>query len=374
MTFRELADELERLFRRGVNVALDDDAFDVRARRVFRFQFRHNEVYGAFCRSRGVTPDGLGGWREIPPVPTRAFKHLPLVSGPSEEAEVVFRTSGTSRGPDSRGEHAVRDLALYRASLLPNFRAHLLPGGERLPLVSLVPSPEDAPDSSLSYMVGVVDEELAAPGGGFFVRPDTGIAEDELEETLDRLESEGRPVLLAATAFALVHWMDALDRRGRRFRLPAGSRMMETGGYKGRSRELGRAELYAAVEERLGLPAPAVVNEYGMTELLSQFYEPVLREDGGGGATGDPATRRLRAPPWVRTRILDPTTLEPVEPGEPGLLCHVDLANAGSVAAVLTEDVGVRRGDGFRVLGRAEDAEPRGCSLAMDELLAAAGS
>lgn len=379
MTFDELAEELVHLFRRGADAPLDDDVFDRHARRVFRFQFERNPVYGAFCRRRGMTPDRLDHWREIPPVPTRAFKHLRLVSGRPERVEAVFRTSGTSKGPGSRGEHVVRDLHLYRESLLPNFRTNLLPDGAHLPLVSLIPSPEEVPDSSLSHMVGVVDERLAAPGGGYFVDPEEGLDEGPLLDVLSRVEREERPVLLMATAFSVVHCIDALDRRGRRFRLAPGTRMMETGGYKGRSRELGREELYAGIGERLGVPADRIVNEYGMTELLSQFYEPVLRNAGEDpdadlDAGDDLASRRHRPPPWVRTRVLDPTALEPVEPGELGLLCHLDLANLGSVSAVLTEDVGVRSSGGFRVLGRAEDAEPRGCSLAMDELLAASGS
>jgi hypothetical protein len=161
-----------------------------------------------------------------------------------------------------------------------------------------------------------------------------------------------------------VHW---LDRGGARVRLPDGSRLMETGGFKGRSREVSRDDLYRALTDRLGVPPERIVNEYGMTELLSQFWEPVLRE-------GTDRRRRHVGPPWVRTRVLDPVTLEDVAAGEPGLLCHLDLANVGSVAAVLTEDLGVAVEDGFRLLGRAPGAEPRGCSLALEELLATSGA
>jgi len=372
-TFRELRDELIGLFRRGVDAPVDDPSFGELALRVFEHQFRSDPVYADFCRGRGVTPESATDWREVPAVPTRAFKSLRFISAPTDVPEAVFRTSGTSRGPGERGEHHVPSLELYRASLLPNFRAHLLPDGARLPLISLIPAPERAPDSSLSHMMGVVERELCAPGGGWFVEPDRGIREEPLHDALRALEADGRPALIAGTAFSFVHWMDAADRDGRRYELPEGSRIMETGGFKGRSRELGREELYGGLEARLGVPAARIVNEYGMTELLSQFYEPHLREsphgtDAGADGGRGPARRHV-GPPWVRTRILDPVTLDEVEPGRRGLLCHHDLANAGSVMAVLTEDLGVAAGDGFRVLGRAGDAEPRGCSLAMDELL-----
>lgn len=355
--FDALADELTQLFRRGTGATIGDEVFDDLARRVFAYQFETNDVYGAFCRNRGVTPDSLSHWTGIPAVPSRAFKSFRLVSGSPEEADVVFRTSGTSRGGTKRGEHHVLDLRLYRESLLPNFRDHVLGDGARLPLASLIPSPRKAPDSSLSFMMGVVGEELAAEGGGWFVDPEGGIREEALARTLSELQAEGRPVLLVGTAFSFVHWMDAMKREGRRFSLPEGSRIMETGGFKGRSRTVSREELHEGLSETHGVDPDRIVNEYGMTELLSQFYD----------SRGEPH----RGPPWVRTRVLDPATLEPLASGRPGILCHLDLANLGSVACVLTEDlgVGVDEDSGFRVLGRASGAEPRGCSLAMDELL-----
>ena len=369
--FRELAEELTGLFQRGVDAPLDDAAFDEWAGRIFRHQFEHNPIYAGFCRGRGVDPEAGVHWTEMPPVPTRAFKHLPLVSGSVNEVDAVFRTSGTTRGSGRRGEHRVRDLTLYRESLLPNFRAHLLPDDAHPRLLSLIPSPERAPHSSLSHMIGVVGGELELDGA-WFMDPKEGLDAPGFQRALARAEDEGRSVLITATAFALVHWLDAAERDGWRLRLPEGSRIMETGGFKGRSRMVEKADLYDALERRLGISDGWIVNEYGMTELLSQFYEPTLKEARDGGRARRIEDRRLVGPPWVRTRVVDPVTLESVAPGEEGLLLHVDLANLGSVSAVLTEDLGVEADDGFRVLGRATDAEPRGCSLAMDELLTAA--
>ena len=149
---------------------------------------------------------------------------------------------------------------------------------------------------------------------------------------------------------------------------------METGGYKGRTRVVAREELYAGLQETLGVPLDHIVNEYGMTEMLSQFYEPVL-VGGAGGFGGSAAMRDLgqryhRGPPWVRTLVLDPLSLEPMPVGAVGILAHFDLANLGSVAAVLTEDLGQATAGGFHLMGRSLGAEPRGCSLAMEEFLA----
>lgn len=362
MNGTRLRDDLIGVMGAGVGTPLPDADFDDLARRASAHQCERNPAFARFCEARGVQPGSWSSWRDLPPVPARAFRERGLVSrGP---AQAVFRTSGTTGGGAERGEHRVPDLSLYHASLLPNFEAHLLPDGARLPMLSLIPPPREVPDSSLSHMIGVVEAELA-PGTRYFVDRDGRLDEHGLRSALGDAEGARDPVLVVGTAFAFVHLLDALAKESTRFRLPDGSRVMETGGFKGRSRAVPREELYAAIDSRLGIPSDRIVNEYGMTELLSQFYEPVLT----GGA------RLHHPPPWVRTRVADPATLEPLPPGRVGLLCHFDLANLGSVCCVLTEDLGVEppeaEGHGFRVLGRNPGAEPRGCSLAMDDLMTA---
>lgn len=362
MNGHALRDDLIGVMGAGVATPLSDADFDDLARRVSEHQWQRNPVFARFCAACGVQPGSWSSWLALPPVPARAFRERGLVSrGP---CEAIFRTSGTTGGGAERGEHRVPDLSLYHASLLPNFEAHLLPDGARLPMVSLIPPPREVPDSSLSHMIGVVEDELASETG-YFVGRDGRMDERGLRSVLRETEGGGDPVLVVGTAFAFVHLLDALTADGTRFRLPAGSRVMETGGFKGRTRAVPREELYQAIHDRLGIPSSRIVNEYGMTELLSQFYEPVLME----------GTRLHRPPPWVRTRVLDPATLETLPPGREGLLCHFDLANLGSVCCLLTEDLGVEppeaEGNGFRVLGRNPGAEPRGCSLAMDDLMTA---
>jgi hypothetical protein len=162
-----------------------------------------------------------------------------------------------------------------------------------------------------------------------------------------------------------VHALDELARRGARLALPAGSRVMETGGFKGRARELSRQALYALIEERLSIPSTRIVNQYGMTELASQFHDSVLRFPGG--------PRRKLAPPWARVRLVDPVTGNQALPGEIGVIVIHDLANTGNVCAIETADLGRSVGDGFEVIGRAPGAEARGCSLAADEMLTGLG-
>jgi hypothetical protein len=358
--------ELAVHFRRPPDAPLPDDELDALARRIFAYQFARNAPYGAFCRSRGVTPAVLASWRDIPAVPTAAFKEVDLVAGDAAAAAAVFRTSGTTQG--RRGRHVILDLSLYHGALLPNFRAYVVPDLAEPRMLALVPPPQQLADSSLSHMIAVVMDRLGARGSGWYASVSDGIDEGGLEDALARSSAEEEPVVLLGTSFAFVHWTDSLRARGRTFSLPPGSRIMDTGGYKGRGREVAEDALRAAYGELLGIEPHWCVNEYGMTELCSQFYDATVREHVAGAAAGE---RRKVPPPWVRTLIVDPDTLAPLPDGRAGLLRHIDLANLGSVIAVQTEDIGERVGDGFRLLGRSPGAQPRGCSLAMDELLRA---
>jgi hypothetical protein len=361
-----LRDELLRRFEAGVEAPITDAEFEILALRVFRFQFEHNPLYRAYCVTRGVTPDAAGTAQEIPAVPTSAFKAVPLVVGDPDSVEAVFRTSGTTRGAERRGTHRIPDLSLYRAALAAGFRAHLLPDVERIPILFLVPQAVDVPDSSLSFMASEVAHRFGTRVAWF-----ADAERLDLEALLAALRASAeaeQPICLFTTSLALARLLEALARTGEHLSLPEGSRVMDTGGFKGQRMAVDRSDLYEEVQRRLGVATRWCVNEYGMTELSSQFYDTVA-----GNADGaEVGSRRYRSPPWVRTVAVDPETLAPLTDGEIGILRHHDLANLGSVAVIQTEDLGVCGPGGFRLLGRAAGAEPRGCSLAAEALVSAA--
>ncbi|HUF11614.1 MAG TPA: hypothetical protein VMN78_00775 [Longimicrobiales bacterium] len=357
--------DILRVLDTGVDMPLEDDAFDRLARRVFAHQLETNSHYALYCRRRGRTVETVAHWSEIPPVPTAAFKAVDLVSGDGTRAEAVFRTSGTTRGAETRGRHIILDLELYRRALLPNLRAHLLPDDASLPFLCLVPPAAHQPDSSLACMIDVAARRLGGGEPQWFVDPERGLDAERLARALETHERDGRPVALLGTTLAFVHLLDWLGRAGRAFALPRGSRLMDTGGFKGSGRDVESAELLDDYRALLGIEPDHRVNEYGMTEMCSQFYGTVLRDV----TAGRPPVDGHSVPPWVRTRAVDPDTLAPVAPGNVGILQHFDLANLGSVVAVQTEDLGVVDGTRFTLLGRSPGAQPRGCSIAMDILL-----
>ena len=158
--------------------------------------------------------------------------------------------------------------------------------------------------------------------------------------------------MVLGTSFAFVHFLDAIGDD--LFPLPPKSRVMQTGGYKGKSREVPKAELRAKLSRAFGVPERSIVAEYGMTELSSQFYERTLFD-------ADAPPDVFAEPPWARVAPVDPDTLEPVKEGEVGIAKIVDLANVDSAVAVLTQDEVRRVEGGFALLGRAKGAPPRGC-------------
>jgi hypothetical protein len=351
---------LEAELADAIRHAGDDGAFpfEAWAARVFAHQFTHNAPYRAFCERRGVTPSSVVSWEDVPPVPTAAFRHADLTTG---APEAVFRTSGTSGGAEARGRHLVPHLDLYRASALAAFDRFLLPDGARLPALFLLPPPSERPDSSLVRMCEWIGAEDGA-SAEWFAGP-AGLDVERLGQRLSEFEACGEAVLLAGPTAGFAR----LFAEAPAVRLGPASRVMDTGGAKGMPRPLSRPGFLRACWTRFGVAGYFCVNEYGMTELCSQRYESVLRDRFAGHSL---APRRLVAPPWLRTRVLDPDTLAAVPPGTIGLLCHHDLANAGSVSVVLTEDLGHTVGDdGIALVGRIPGAAPRGCGLLLADLV-----
>lgn len=330
-------------------------SFDELAPAAARFAYERVEPYRRLCQRRGLSSEALDDWRAAPPVPTSAFKSLRLAAAEPRE---VFRSSGTTRGAERRSVHYHPFPDLYRTVIDASFAAACLPPGHaRLPILSLIPDRSAVPDSSLSFMAARVVERHAASGSAWAVSQG-GIDVERARRWLQR-RPDGEPVLILATALALVLLLDHLETEpANPLRLPAASRVFETGGFKGQRLETTPEDVRRRARSLLGLNRQAIVREYGMTELTSQAYSR-------------PGGELLRTPPWMPFRVLDPETLEEVEDGRTGLLSFFDLANVGSVCHVLTEDLGVREGDAFRLLGRATGAELRGCSLTTEELGAA---
>lgn len=355
---------------------------------LFALQYRANEPYRRWCNARDCVPGRLEDWTVIPAVPTAAFKELELSCLIPAQRTAVFHSSGTTAQQPSRHFHSRESLAVYEASLVSWFGRHFplarLPrngdGADQAPTpvassgragldpspewLFLTPPPAQAPHSSLVHMFETIWQEAGGSRAAFLgtIAQDGQweLPVDQTMKVLDGCSRQRKPVMVLGTAFSFVQLLDGLAARRTRLQLSAGSGVMETGGYKGRVRALPRGQLYEMLARGLGIPQDRIVSEYGMSELSSQAYDHSLVSAGSGGPQGG---RCFRFPPWARARIVSPETGREVAEGEAGLIQLFDLANVYSVMAVQTEDVGVRRGGGFELKGRAALAEARGCSL-----------
>jgi hypothetical protein len=348
-------------------------------------------------------------WTDIPAVPLTAFKRLTLATMPPEDAGAVFMTSG-STDPATRGRNHHPHLRLYDASLLRSFRDRFLPtgpatadaavtGSDRMRIVVLNAPRDESPRSSIAHFFSTLVEQCGTADSGHLLR--NGVLDvPAAVDVFARAEETGEPLAVLGTSFSFVHLLDALAAEDRTFALPTGSRVLDTGGFKGQSREVSADELREAFAHRLGVPDDHCANYYGMTEISTQYYDrtPLGLEavaadlTSPSGSTQAPAAdesvrgeRAKVVPHWARLVVVDPLTRTPVPHGEPGLLLHLDLANVGSCLAVLSDDIGYAVGDDPTVVdgltglgtadvvlrGRASGAEARGCSLALDEVLSA---
>ncbi len=360
--------------------------FERLALEVFAFQYETVPLYRRLCDLRRVRPGKVTSWREAPALPADALKEDLDTDGPARNCDApparVFLSSGTTKGSEHRSRHSIsaRSLSLYRRSSLGHLRSMVLPDRPG-PMAVLVLGPTAAthPNSSLGHMFEWAGEELGfspqqereptdadrtgeigqAPTPAFDAAFD---AEGHLDLAaavawLERAAAATRPVLLLCLTTTITAVFEELRDRRLQLRLPADSRIVDTGGRKG-GRALSRNGLLKAAWRFLHIPAYLCVTEYGMTELLSQFYDDALHSRWAGRLE----PRSKVGPAWVRSVVVDPTTLTPLPPGQRGLLRHFDLANCESVSAIQTLDVGYGIGRGFEIIGRAPEAETRGCS------------
>ncbi len=285
-----------------------------------------------------LAPPVVRSWRDIPAVPVALFGEHEIFAWPIDKATGVFRSSGTTR--EARGRHWHRDLSVYRASCLAGARWALeeparedQAGRPGWRVRSLMP---DNPESSLASMIEALKQDLAPQGGA----------------------DATTPVLVIGPAFAYVPLIES----GVRDPLPAGSVIVETGGFKGRTREVTREELHAGLQAVFGVGTERIIGEYGMCELSSPLWERIGgMEDGNSPVT--PARRGFASAPWTRVRILDPETLEDAPRG---IVALWDLANWQSSLGLLTADLAHWNTEGRLVIeGRLKGSPRKGCSLAV---------
>lgn len=313
-------------------------AFEAAALRLFRYQAAHCPPYQAYLASLGRDPARVQRVTDIPFLPIEFFKTHEVRTDPGQwQPQEVFRSSGTTLAQRSR--HLVRDPALYRANAAAIFEAAYGPLTDWI-FLALLPSYLEQGESSLVAMVADFAQRSGQAQEAFFLRDHAGL----LRALAEAKRQPGRRVMLFGVTYALLDLAAEVGPAPELQNLT----VLETGGMKGRRREMIREELHQELQAAFG-PAP-LHSEYGMTELLSQAYSP------GHG--------RFYCPPQLRVLLRDPADPFSIAENRPdGAINVIDLANVDSCAFIETKDLARRHSDGsFEVLGRMDNSDIRGCS------------
>ena len=299
----------------------------------FRFQYETSEVYHRFCELLRFQAKNITDYTTIPFLPIGFFKTKQLMSA-GFEPEAVFESSGTTQTIQSR--HYVKSIDLYQQSFFNGFELYC-GNPQQFCILGLLPSYLERSHSSLVYMVKRLMDKSAHPANGFYLHEF-----ETLANTLKRLEEKKQPTLLFGVTFALLDFAE-------QFKFPLHyTTILETGGMKGRREELTREEVHLQLKKSFGLPS--IHSEYGMTELLSQAY-----------SLGDGV---FHCPPWMKVLVRDEDDPLHICTKGKGAINIIDLANIYSCCFIATDDVGEVFEDGsFRILGRMDNSDVRGCSL-----------
>lgn len=276
----------------------------------------------------------------IEPVPEGIFKIMTVAHFPPTEAQAIFFTSGTT---STKGKHLIKDLELYRLSVVEGFRRFVMYEPHPTVIISLIPPGIQRPNSSLSYMVSFVGETFGKKGFYYISK------REELVPLLEKMMTCNEPVIIFGTTLNFLALVDTIKTP---IRMPNGSRIIHTGGSKASGIDIDKQILTIRLSELFGIEQSDVIEEYGMTELLSQAYKsPRITLD------------TFVSVPWMKTMVVDPLTMEEVQEGERGILLHYDLANVYTAVAILTYDMAYKKGQGFDQIDRAPNAPLRGCSF-----------
>ncbi len=305
---------------------------------VFRYQAAYSAVYGRYLSGLSVKPEDVKSIAEIPFLPIAFFKTHRVHTGPDSEDYVIFTSSGTTGSVQSK--HLVSDISIYEKSYRKGFELFYGDITEYC-VLALLPSYSEREDSSLIYMTEDLIKRSGHPDSGFYLHN-----YEELILKLQSLEGAGQKTILIGVTYAL---LDLAEKQKLNLK---NTIVMETGGMKGKRKEMVREELHAALHDGLGIKE--IHSEYGMTELLSQAYSK------GDGI--------FNSPPWMKILIRD--TNDPfayLPENKTGGINVIDLANINSCSFIATQDLGKFYADGsFEVLGRFDNSDIRGCNLLVE--------
>lgn len=326
----------------------DEYRFNELALREFELQYNTIEPYRDYCKSKKVSPETITNWKEIPAVPSLAFKKFILTTFPTEKAEHAYFTSGTTdptrKGSIFRDKGAV-DLINAANGLLT--REYVFPDVDRMKILLMTPSPQMAPDIGMAIGLERVRTEFGTPESMCLITK-RGLNVEPLLKSLIESEKRGEPIALIGSTTGFIYFFNACEKDGIRFKLSPKSRVCDGGGYTGQFGECSREEYFEKCYQILGIEEHHCINVLGMGEISTNFFDNVLKDY----LNGKMGKRYKVIPPWTKTEVVDIHNFQKLPKGETGLLRHYDLINRAMVMAVQTDNLGFEAEEGFEIIGR----------------------
>lgn len=337
--------------------------------KTFKLQFDNIPAYKKFCLAKQMTPDNVNLYEMIPPIPVNAFKAADIFIHSVNDAKITFKTSGTSQNNKGNSYFTEEGAEITSLAIVKNAKDYLFPDNLNTRFFLISPTPEAAPNLTMVFGITEVMKNVGTYGGRHYIGKD-GIMWRELFADLDDAASKNIPVTIIGPSFAIVFMIDKMNAENRKYKLPAGSRFLDAGGFKGKSREISRSEMLSHIKEMFGVESEYCVNTLGMSELGTQYYDDNLKNHIAGKKTSACSKGN---PYWARTLVADIENDLKILPAgnyeKKGALVHYDLTDFERAIGILTDDFGRYAPGGFEILGRINPGDLKGCSLTIEELL-----
>jgi anaerobic magnesium-protoporphyrin IX monomethyl ester cyclase len=349
-TVRKFDEELLNMIQKGLN-EFEDNVFNQLALREFEIQYNNVDYFRNLCQTKGVTPENIKHWEEIPAVSSAVFKMGPITTFPLYETELALTTSGTSDplSPSKiyRDKRCVEMYYLANVVMTKNF---LFPDVDRMRILLMVPSPKLAPTMGMAVGLEQMRQNFGTENSMYLITPN-GMEWELLFNALHEAEESGKPVAIVGATSGFVYFYNFCREQGLSFKLPTGSRICDGGGYLGTFGDCTREEYYKLCFETLAIPEHYCVNTLGSGESTTNYFDNVLHNYHLGIKD---IPRYKVCPPWARTFVVDPETGKRLPKGKMGLLRHYDLVNRANVMVIQSNNLGYETEGGFEIIGRAD--------------------
>ena len=340
---------------------IEEKEFNSLALKIFDYQYNNNKVYQKYCRYKKIYPDKIKNWKQIPFMPIDIFKYAYVACFPINDTVQVFSTSGTSFGVAGRHYFTKETLELKNKCFFSLAKGLLMPGINKARIIVLC-VPAELRNSKFLHNAQLLIKKYGTKDSDYFINEKGKFEINNLIKYLQKHHKQNTPLFILLNSDLILDFISICNKKRLKFPLPKRSRIMLSG-FK--ETKVAKQEFFLQLQMMFDLPEYSIIDDYGMTESTSSWYDNVLRNK----LLGNKEQRCKEDPCWAKTIIVDPVSLKEVEYGKVGLIRFVNLANSNTLSFIQTNDLGFKVGKGFEVIGKAAKEEAPGYYLLLNDSL-----